>query len=77
MKFIKRKVKHVDGTDVMATGYISDNYEFIGEYRFRGMTYGVTVPIGCELGQHDVIPVMGFDNVVTGDQCRQCGITLD
>lgn len=36
MKFIKRKVKHVDVTDVMATGYISDNYEFIGYVQIQG-----------------------------------------
>lgn len=28
---------------------------------------------GCDFGNHDVIPMLGFDNVVVGEQCRECG----
>ena len=42
---VKRKVLHVDGrTIVTAKGLIKDNI-FTGEYKFDGMTYGITVPI--------------------------------
>ena len=45
MEKVTRTVKHVDGiTSVTATGYISNN-EFIGEYKFQGMTYGVNIVI--------------------------------
>ncbi|WP_407430602.1 hypothetical protein [Arcticibacter sp.] len=38
-----RKVKHVDGvTDVIAKGRVI-NGEFVGEYKFQGMTYGITI----------------------------------
>lgn len=42
---MKRTVTHVDGkTQVIAKGVII-NGEFIGEYKFQGMTYGVTIKI--------------------------------
>lgn len=38
-------VTHVDGkTKVKAKGCVVNN-EFVGEYRFQGMTYGVTIKI--------------------------------
>lgn len=45
MKFETRTVTHVDGkTTVTAKGKII-NGEFIGEYKFGGLTYGVTIKI--------------------------------
>lgn len=45
IKPIKKLVKHVDGkTEVLATGHII-NGEFVGEYKFKGMTYGITLPV--------------------------------
>lgn len=45
MKIEYRMVTHVDGmTPVKAKGYIKGN-EFVGEYKFKGMTYGVNIPI--------------------------------
>ena len=45
MTFVKRKVVHVDGrTIVTAKGLITDNI-FNGEYKFEGLTYGVSIPI--------------------------------
>ena len=45
MAFQTRKVKHVDGiTDVIARGLII-NGEFRGEYKYQGMTYGITIKI--------------------------------
>jgi hypothetical protein len=39
---INKTIKHVDGkTDVIAIGIVKNN-EFIGEYKYKGMTYGVT-----------------------------------
>ena len=29
---------------------------------------------GCDVGNHDWIPEMGFDNAVLGDVCRVCGV---
>lgn len=38
-------ITHVDGkTKVKAKGIII-NGEFVGEYKFQGMTYGVTIKI--------------------------------
>lgn len=31
---------------------------------------------GCEGGNHDVIPILGFENSVIGETCRQCGIRI-
>lgn len=43
--FETRKVLHVDGkTHVEAKGRVVGN-EFIGEYKFQGMTYGVTISV--------------------------------
>jgi len=28
---------------------------------------------GCEAGDHDLVPVLGFENEITGEVCRQCG----
>jgi len=42
---MKKKVLHVDGkTWVIAKGQIINN-EFVGQYKFQGMWYGVTIPI--------------------------------
>jgi hypothetical protein len=43
--FIKKKIKHVeDGkTDVIAKGRYIDGM-FVGEYKYKGMTYGVNIP---------------------------------
>lgn len=30
----------------------------------------------CDLYGHDWIPILGFDNVVLGDICRQCGLEI-
>lgn len=43
---IKKTIKHVDGvTDVVAKGVINANNEFVGEYKYEGMTYGVIIPL--------------------------------
>jgi len=42
---MKKKVKHVDGvTVVIAKGYVKDGI-FYGEYKYKGMFYGVTVSV--------------------------------
>lgn len=28
---------------------------------------------GCEGGNHDLVPTLGFENSIIGEQCRQCG----
>lgn len=28
---------------------------------------------GCKVGDHDIIPLLGYENSIVGDQCRQCG----
>lgn len=44
-KIIERKILHFDGkTIVTARGKIINN-EFIGEYKFEKMTYGVTIKL--------------------------------
>lgn len=75
IKFITRKIKHVDlSTDVMARGYINEDNEFIGEYRLGGMDYGCIIPLaGCEVDDHDLVPILGYENAIIGEQCRQCG----
>lgn len=32
--------------------------------------------IGCETGDHDPVPILGYENAVIGEQCRQCGKVL-
>lgn len=45
MAFETRKVLHVDGkTTVTAKGLVIE-YEFVGEYKYQGMTYGVTIKL--------------------------------
>lgn len=40
---MKKMIKHIDGkTNVIAKGYIKNN-QFIGEYKYEGMTYGVNI----------------------------------
>lgn len=42
MASIYKRVLHVDGkTTVLAKGYIKEDGNFIGEYKFQGMTYGI------------------------------------
>jgi hypothetical protein len=44
-KIMKKIIKHVDGkTNVIANGYVRDN-QFIGEYKYEGMIYGVTIDL--------------------------------
>ena len=31
---------------------------------------------GCEAGDHDEVPILGYENAITGYQCRQCGKKL-
>lgn len=41
---MKLIIKHVDGkTNVLADGKVT-NGEFVGEYRYEGMTYGASFP---------------------------------
>lgn len=41
------------------------------------MTWGVTIPLsGCEVGDHDIVPILGYENSIVGEQCRQCGIEI-
>ena len=28
---------------------------------------------GCRGGNHDVVPILGFENSIVGEMCRQCG----
>lgn len=76
--FVKRKVLHVDGkTTVVARGLINQDNVFNGEYKFEGFTYGVEMPLaGCEAGDHDVVPILGYENSIQGETCRQCGIKI-
>ncbi len=72
---IVKEIIHVDGvTRIKCKGIINADLEFVGEYKFEGMTYGVTIQLaGCEVGQHDIIPMLGYENSIIGEQCRQCG----
>jgi len=45
MKKVKMIVQNVEtGKDTLAEGYIKDGI-FHGEYKYKGMTYGVTIKI--------------------------------
>jgi len=28
---------------------------------------------GCEGGNHDIVPMLGYENSFIGEECRQCG----
>lgn len=48
MRFVTKTVTHVDGiTKVKAKGLVK-NGVFSGEYKFKGMTYGVTFNLKTE-----------------------------
>lgn len=32
------------------------------------------IEYGCVGGNHDLVPILGFENSHDGEQCRQCGI---
>ena len=68
MGFVYINLFHVDGINkVKAKGLIS-NCVFKGEYKYKGMTYGVEFET-----EHDIIPILGYENDYVGEQCRQCG----
>lgn len=75
---MKREILHTDGTTkVIAKGLIDDDNVFNGEYKFQGMTYGVHIPlVGCEVGDHDLVPLLGYENIHEGEICRQCSKTF-
>lgn len=77
-KFINHEVLHVDGkTKVMARGLINEDNIFKGEYKLEGMSWGVNIQLsGCEVGDHDIVPMLGHDNMIEGEVCRQCGIKI-
>lgn len=35
-----------------------------------------SISYGCESGDHDLVPILGYENEITGEQCRQCGKTF-
>lgn len=32
---------------------------------------------GCNGGNHDIVPILGFENAIIGEQCRQCGKVIE
>lgn len=58
---------------VVVRGIIKDG-DFTGDYKYNKMTWGVTISLdGCDFGNHDLVPDLGFENSVKGDVCRTCG----
>lgn len=57
---ITKQITHTDGiTKVIATGYVNDKCEFVGEYKYDGMTYGATIPVGRDFVNYlDVLQQM-------------------
>lgn len=57
---------HSDGKTVLVKGKI-ESCVFKGEYELNGEIHKVEFET-----QHDLVPMLGFDNVVLGDICRVC-----
>lgn len=64
----KIKIKHLGGDITVTVKGVVASCVFKGEYRYKGMTYGVEFDM-----EHYIIPVLGFDNSPVGEQCRECG----
>lgn len=77
---MKVKIKHVeDGvTDVIAKVIFEEN-DINLEYRFKGMTYGLSIGVvqAVKLGiikchHPNMNPILGFENMEIGEICTLC-----
>lgn len=71
MSFITIKVYHTDGKTLVNARGLVKNCVFKGEYKYQGMTYGVEFEM-----EHDIVPILGWENAHVGEECRQCGKRL-